>query len=220
MDPKNPRKFSINEIHAAGLTIDQIRKQKLLVDKRRKGLREKYITYLKSLNLPAQFKGKVPEAKISKQKAPRKKVKKKPQPKANPISKTAPKPKPAAKPAQKPVSKPTTKPTLKPKSKKSAKPEPKPAAPAKMEKKKEIKETSAPKTEKSTVTGIDPKVQEVVVKIFEETPLFPKKDILLETFEKKLSGLTDMKPEKILNTLKDANLIKYSRTAPRGYSMS
>ncbi|WP_457557223.1 hypothetical protein [Candidatus Harpocratesius sp.] len=217
MKTQVPQKFSLKEIRAAGLTLDQVRKHKLLIDKRRKGMDNERITYLKSLGIPAQYTGPKPQPPKIKTRIPKKRKVQIKKPKTVEV-KTIVKPKSGSKSAKKPAVKPKVKPSVKPVKKTIEKPVEKPA-------KKPTKKQTEKSEEKNTFTkdtskSLDPKVQDAISKIFKDTPLFTKKSDLLEAIEKHVASITDMNTNQIFDKLKNENIIKYSRTAPRGYSLN
>ncbi|MHA1775837.1 MAG: hypothetical protein DRO88_05875 [Promethearchaeia archaeon] len=231
MKTQTPRKFSIKEIHAAGLTLEQVRTHKLLVDKRKKGMSAENISYLKSLGIPPQYTGPIPQPRVKKTQLPKQRKAHVKKPKQ--VTKSAAKP--AVKPVKKATTKTTTKPTTKPTTKVTTKPKAKAKTETKPAPKPVTKVTTKPKAKSETKPvkveeknsfnkieskSLDPKVQEAIANIFQDTPLFSKKADLLEAIEKHTAKLTELKPDQLLNRLKNENIIKYSRTAPRGYSLN
>ena len=252
------RKFSISEIHTAKLTIDQMKKKNLVVDRRRNSLNQKNVEFLKQLGLPAQYTGPTPKLK-ERSKAPTRSKDKsstmpkskqgpsKPSPKeAKPSAKkekSAPKPdktpqKPVEKkvvekkPAEKKVveEKPAEKKVVeeKPVEKKAVekkpaekniveeKPVEKPVVEEKPVEKKAVEKKPVPSADG---TMVEPNVLEAVAALFETTPLFANKNDLMEVLETKVAGLSKLTATKIFDILKEKNIIEYSRTAPRGYSL-
>lgn len=189
MKTQVPQKFSLKEIRAAGLTLDQVRKHKLSIDKRRKGMDNERITYLKSLGIPAQYTGPKPQPPKIKSRIPKKRkvqIKKpktveikttvKPKTsikvKSTATSKSTVKPKSRSTSTKKPAVKSTVKPSVKPVEKPIEKPVEKPA-------KEPTKKQTEKSEEKNTFTknpskSLDPKVQDAISKIFKDTPLFTK----------------------------------------------
>ncbi|MHA1673135.1 MAG: hypothetical protein ACTSYI_05855 [Promethearchaeota archaeon] len=232
---KYVKKFSIFEIRAAKLTMDQIKKKDLVFDRRRKTLNPKNVEYLKQLGLPEQYTGPGPKAKVH-VKAPKKfrgKTPEKPAP-----SKTKPKAKKekkAPKPAKIPKKPAAKKPAEKKKIEKKAA-EKKPVEKKKVEKKtvekKKVEKNTVEKKkiEKKTVEKkssamaadktVEPNVLQAVVALFEATPLFDKKPDLMEAIEAKVAGLSKLTAAQIFDSLKIKEIIHYSRTAPRGYSLN
>ncbi|MHA1521460.1 MAG: hypothetical protein ACTSVZ_05110 [Promethearchaeota archaeon] len=236
------KKFSIFEIRAAKLTVDQLKKNNLLLDRRRKTLNPKNVEYLKQLGLPEQYTGPAPKAKVH-VKAPKKG---KPAPSKPSPSKAKAKPKPKPK-KEKPVSKPAKaakkkvvekkkveKKTAEKKPAEKKKVEGKTAETKPIEKKKVEKKTAEKKSvekkeeaekKKATSSGsktkeVEPNVLQAVAALFEATPLFAKKLDLMEAFETKIAGLSKLSATQIFESLKNKEILVYSRTAPRGYSLN
>lgn len=225
MDNPTLIKFSLKEIRAAGLTLDQMREKNLTVDKRRKSMVSDNIEYLKSLGLPTQYSGPTPQ------------IKQRKKPTASPSKKVI-SPKPSIKKVEKPVQPKKAKSVSKPKVKEVAKPEkviepkaekkvtPKPEEVVKPKPVSKKKDKESPKpSEKTTFEKIqskslDPKLEQAISHLFATTPLFDKKSDLIDALEEHVANLSEMDSNQIFDTLKDENIIKYSRSSPRGYSLN
>ncbi len=230
---KYVKKFSLFEIRAAKLTMDQIKKNNLVFDRRRKTLNPKNVEYLKQLGLPTQYTGPDPKAKVH-VKAPTKSRSKsapsKPAPSKAKAKPKAKKEKKAPKPAKTPK-KPVEKKKVEKKAaekklvaKKAV--EKKPVEKKKVEKKtveKKKVEKKAVEKKSSPMAAdkkVEPNVLQAVAALFEATPLFAKKPDLMEAIEAKVAGLSKLTATQIFDSLKNKDIILYSRTSPRGYSLN
>jgi DNA polymerase III gamma/tau subunit len=180
-------KYSLSEIRSTNLTFDVVRKYNIFVDKKRKSCIPERVDELNKLNL-AQKTTKPQAPNPKKELKPKKQVSVKPK-----IEKVK---KPAVK-----VEKPVEKPVVKPKPKKIA-----PKTPV-----------QSIKVEDKSKSSLPSNVEKAVKNIFKLVSIYGKKEDLMKAIEEHVVPIADMTANKIFNTLKDEELILYSRSAPRGW---
>lgn len=102
--------------------------------------------------------------------------------------------------------------------KKKVKPSPK-KAPIKVEKIEELDQSI--EDECAPVDSPEEILMDSAVKVvFEKQPVYGSKAALLKALEEHVCPIADATPEEVFKTLKDGNVIQYSRSSPRGYSLN